>query len=336
MGPPKADDEAARNVTDAVEMAPEEFARLLREPAGRRRLRERLPGMPGRAAAGLAACLVAFRDDFDPMHRDRTTPLVVAFLRLDDLLDSTLILAAGNSATAFWERLLLESPEAQALAIEQVFRHGEVAAREYAVHALLLDPLRQNPLPQPALHYLLQLALADADDEVRGLSAEFAANNSSDMISAKDWVLDAGERARAAAWKVAFERDPAEAVDRADELATDLAQPVPARRSALIALGVRLRTAEISPLLACLVDDPSEELALDAASLLWRYHRTPEVAQAAAGSRHPAVREIALHLLDPTRGSPEAGGYRPGAAEQGYGFYEQIRRQMDGSGDRDR
>lgn len=335
MCPRKADDEAAQNVTDHPELNPAEFARLLQDRAGRRSLRELLPGLPRKAAAELASCLVSFRNDFDAMHRDRTTPLVVAHLRSKELLEAASFLAGSNAATAFWERLLTEPSATISAAIEQVFHDGDLLAREYAVYALLLDPLHPATLSPAILHRFVELALADADDEVRGLTAEFAAAEAPDMIMAPHWVLDAGERTRAAAWQVAFTRDPDEAIERAVELIEDGEAPSPARRSALVALGERLPTADVSPLLAILVDDPDPELALDAASLLWRYHRTPDVAQAAARSRHEAVREIAMHLLDPTRGSPEAGGFRPGAAEQGYGFYDQIRRQIDRSDDQD-
>ncbi|HLI51249.1 MAG TPA: hypothetical protein VKU87_05600, partial [Thermomicrobiaceae bacterium] len=268
MCPDKADGEAARSVTGAVGLDPAEFARLLQDRGGRRRLRERLPDLPPRAAGALAACLVAFREDFNPMHRDRTAPLVVKFLSMADLLGSALLLSSSNAAAAFWERLLAETPEALRLAIETVFRRGEVPAREYAVYALLLDPLHPNPLPPLVSRHLLELALADADDEVRGLTAEFVAAEAPEMIASERWVLDAGERARAAAWQVAFERAPDEAVDRAAEIIEDGSQPGAARRSALVALGERLSTAAISPLLAILVDDPDPELALDAASLL--------------------------------------------------------------------
>ena len=77
-----------------------------------------------------------------------------------------------------------------------------------------------------------------------------------------------------------------------EQLATPLSRRTLLRRSALLALGQALPTEQIAPLLALLVAHPEPGLAEDAADLLWRQHRHPLVAQAAARSPHPAVREI--------------------------------------------
>jgi hypothetical protein len=50
---------------------------------------------------------------------------------------------------------------------------------------------------------------------------------------------------------------------------------------------------------------------------------------AAADSRHEPVRELALFLLDPYRGSPAAGGSRPGDPTAGDIFAELARRLED-------
>jgi hypothetical protein len=80
----------------------------------------------------------------------------------------------------------------------------------------------------------------------------------------------------------------------------------------LTVAGEALPTEMLVDLLAYFVVHPNAELALEAANLLQCHHRHPEIAIPAAGSPHPEVREIANRLMDPYRGSPAAGGSRPG------------------------
>jgi hypothetical protein len=123
---------------------------------------------------------------------------------------------------------------------------------------------------------------------------------------------DASARVRGFAWLAAFRIDRSTAANLATDLLGDETAGIEIRRSALNAAGEHLPTEQMIGLLSYFVIHPNEALALDAAHLLHRHHRHPEIAIAAAGSPHPEVREIANHLMDPYRGSPAAGGSRPG------------------------
>lgn len=301
---------------------------LFADAAGRRRLRaEILPRLEGSAAARLAERLLAFPDDFNSRHRDRTTPTVVQVLSEAALLQHAPLLAGSNAAASLWERLAAGGPAAVVEAAEAIFRCGSIEARETTLYLLLIDREPPITLPPDARSRLLALALDDADDEVRGLAAELVAADDPERLLSDlaRWTRDPSERARAATWSVAFTDDPEGAISRAESLVGDEQAPLSARRSALIALGDALPTDEIAPLLETMVTHPQAELAETAAELLWSQHRAPAIALAAAQSPHPAVRAIAERLLDPMHGSPAAGGFRPGAGDQGYDFYEQFK-----------
>ncbi|MDI3339480.1 MAG: hypothetical protein QJR03_02990 [Sphaerobacter sp.] len=302
---------------------------LLPEPAGRRWLREAvLPRMGDAAAAALAARLLAYREDFVAERRDRTTGAVVRALAWDALVAAAPFLAGSNAAGALWERLAARGGDAVRAVALRVLAEGETLARETTLYLLLRDPFGPVSLAPDDRRAVLLAALADPDDEIRGLAAEVAVAEFPEALLADlaRWVRDPAPRARAVAWELAFTADAERAVADAVALLAGEEEPLAARRSALLALGERLATAEMEPVLIALVRHPVQALAEDAAALLWERHRTPAVAQAAAESPFPAVREIAQRLLDPRRGSPMAGGFRPGAEAQGYGFYGQLRR----------
>lgn len=299
---------------------------LLPYPEARRWLRETLlDQLTQDEGAELASRLLEWQEDFAADRRDRTSPAVVRHLPLDKLRQHAAFLAGSNAASAFWERLAAEGTEALISAAIDVLATGEPAARETTLHFLLLDPYSPLHLPSSDQGRLLAAALNDADEEVRGLAAEFAVESDPDRLlhDQARWTHDPSERVRVAAWDVAFMAGVEAAAEEAALLLSNESAPLAARRSALIALGDYLPTSEFAPLLALIVVHPNRELAEDAANLLWTRHRTPIAAQAAAGSPHAEVREIAQRLLHPEFGSPAAGGSRPGAPG-GYDIYQEM------------
>ncbi|HET9015306.1 MAG TPA: hypothetical protein VFN57_06900 [Thermomicrobiaceae bacterium] len=304
---------------------------LLPDPAARRWLRGSvLPHLPLPAAARLAARLLAFPGDFAAMHRDRTTPNVVAHLDLPAVVAAAPFLAGSNAAGALWERLAREGTPAVVAAARAVFAAGTLLARRNTIAVLLVDRFPPVALPPEARADLLALGLADPDDETRGLAADVAAGEAPALLlpDRDRWVRDPAERARVAAWDAAFADDTTTATAAATVLARDAAAPRPARESALLVLGEHLVTEEVEDLLTEFVVDPDEGVAAAAAALLWSRHRSPVVAMAAARSPHASVRAIAERLLHPTLGSPTAGGFRPGAADQGFDLYGQFQQEM--------
>lgn len=305
------------------------IARLLPEAPARRWLRgEVLTRLEPDGAHDLALHLLGFEEDFARDRRDRTTPAVVRALPVSQLVEAAPFLAGSNAAGALWERLGEAGSELVVDAARRAMAEGDAAARETTLLLLLYEPFPPTTLSPGERRELIELALADPDDEIRGLAAELAAEEAPErLLSAPDhWTRDPGERVRAATWDVLFAADAEQAIDAAIALLVDEDAPLGARRSALLALGEALPTPQVEPLLATMVGHPLVELAEDAAALLWSRHRTPVIAEAAAQSPHATVRDIAERLLDPRRGSPMAGGFRPGAGQQGYGFYEELRR----------
>lgn len=330
----------AQELSDAVMRLPDAaraalIETLLADAAGRRWLRAEILGrLDPDAAATLARRLLTYREDFARDHRDRTTPPVVRHLPPDTLAREAPFLADSNAAAALWERLSGEGTAAVVAAAERVLAGSSPAARETALYLLLLDPYDPLGLPGDARDTLLRLALNDPDAEIRGLAAEIAVDEDPELLlrDFTRWIRDPGERIRMAAWTAAFAKHAERATDDATLIVADEEAPLPARRAALIALGDYLPTPRVELLLSAMVVHPSEELAQDAANLLWSRHRTPVIAQAAAQSAHPGVRAIAERLLHPTVGSPAAGGFRPGAEEQGYGFYDEFFRRDEPRG----
>jgi hypothetical protein len=282
--------------------------------AGRRWLRRTvLPTLPPPAASALAAALLAYRDDFSPEQRDRSTWTVVERLARDTLLAHLDWLAGSNAALAVWQRLAAEGQSLLVSAALRVLRRGTVTARELVLTLLLADPAREVRLPPTAERALLLVALADPDAVVRGLAVEIAATRLPDLLQPhwRRWVRDPSQRARRAAWLLALRSDQ-RARETALALLSDESQPAEVRSDALWALA-RVTTADaIAPLLAAAITHPAPELAETAAEVLWTYHRHPLPARAALASPHPQVREVGQRLLDPRRGSPAAGGGRPG------------------------
>jgi len=290
---------------------------LIASPIGRRWLRSQLLGaLPEPEREALAARLLAWGDDFDPFRRDPSTAVVVLALP-SNTLDQTLCWLAGtNAASALWERLSSQGPERLFCAAHRVLREGSPLARETVLHLLFIDPGFATLLSEDERVDLLDVALTDPDAVVRGLAAEIACATTPTLLRReRDTLLyDEDDRVRSAVWTSLWSVDPEAAADQAIALLTDERAPLPVRRSALAALGQFLSTEQIAPILAWLVRHPEPELAHEAADLLWRHHRHPLVAHAAAASAHPQVRAVAERLLHPERGSPAAGGDRPGAA----------------------
>jgi hypothetical protein len=213
----------------------------------------------------------------------------------------------------------------------RVISHAEAAAATAALYLLVLDPVGDYGLEGDALIQLAEAGLVSPHGEVRGLAAEHLVGAAPDVLvaGADRHVRDIDERLRNHAWRALFQRQPAEAGELALSLLGDEATELHVRRSALTAYGEYLPTAEVADLLAFFVVHPEEALAVDAAQLMFRLHRYPTIAMAAADSRHEPVRELALFLLDPYRGSPAAGGSRPGDPTAGDIFAELARRLED-------
>ena len=282
--------------------------------SGRRWLRRAvLPVVAGPQATALATLLLGFRDDFRAEQRDFSTRTVVERANRATLAANLEWLAGSNAALALWERLAEEGITSLVSAALRVLRRGEPRARELVLTVLLADPTRQIVLPPWAERVLLLVALADGDEVVRGLAVEMAAGRWPELLVPDwpRWTRDGSGRARRATWRMALRID-ARARTRAAALAFADEEPAEVRADALWALGQVLTTAEIAPILARLIQHPRPELAESAADLLWTRHRHPEPARAALASPHPKVREIGKRLLDPRRGSPAAGGARPG------------------------
>jgi hypothetical protein len=119
------------------------------------------------------------------------------------------------------------------------------------------------------------------------------------------------------------------ALNLAHRILDDDNQPVGSRRSALAAIGTSFETRDVIDLLANMVVHQNEAIAIDAANLLYRLHRHPTIAMAAIASPHQQVREIGEFLLDPYRGSPAAGGSRPGDPTDSDMFARLIRETED-------
>ena len=295
-------------------MRPLAIGQALATPEGRRWLRRTvLPALPAGEAALLAAALLAYRDDFLSQRRDRSTWTVIERLDREVLLANVDWLAGSNAALALWARLMQEGTATLVTAALRVLRQGTPTARETALTLLLADPTRELELPAGAERALLTVALADPDDAIRGLAVEIAAQRVPDLILPywRHWVLDTSRRARRAVWRRVLRIDPL-AREQALILVHSVRVPADVRSDALWALAQVMTTPEIAPLLAAAVVDSAYELAEVAADLLWTQHRHPLPAQAALESPHPAVRRVGEHLLDPRRGSPAAGGARPG------------------------
>lgn len=300
---------------------------LLPDAPGRRWLRGALlPELAPDDASDLARQLRRHSEDFASSHRDSTTAHVVCALLLADLVSDVAFFAGSNAAAAFWHRFASERPDLIPDLARAVLREGETAARETTLYLLLLDPYSEVRLHGAERVDVLLSALDDPSDEVRGLVADALAEESTDHLAARlpTMMRDSSERVRMAAWDAAFATDFEASRDAALALLADEAAPIDARRTALMALSAVLSTLEIAPVLEAIVVHPERALAEVAADLLWAYHRSPSIAQAAAESPHKSVREAARRLLNPQTGSPAAGGSRPGAPDRSHDIYEAM------------
>jgi hypothetical protein len=295
--------------------------RLLAHPNGRRWLRE-LPELD----PPLAGRLLQATADFQTERRDRSLGRVVALADLEMLTRFAEPVASGPAAAVLWERLATD-PDRLTSVARQIAAGGDSRAAETTLHLLLLDPLHPHGLTLDQRIEIAQAGLTAGSGTVRGLAAEFLATNRPAILSERldQLATDPDERTRGFAWRAAFQTTPAMARDQALDLVGQVAASLAARRSALTALAENAKTADVADLLAFFVIHPEPDLAMDAANLILRLHRHPTPAMAAAKSPHPAVREIGAFLLDPTRGSPAAGGSRPGAPGTSDAFADLLR-----------
>lgn len=281
---------------------------LIEQPEGRRWLRAS-PLLTVR----LADRLIEHADDFRRQRRDTTLEPVIELAGLEKLVAHSPAIAAGSGAPALWSRLS-EYPDHFQDALRSVMREGDSRAIDATATHLLLDPANPYDLTLDQQAQIALQMLSTDTETGRGVAAEFLATSAPEKLSEQldGLVRDRSTAVRGFAWLAAFRVDREAAADRAIELLGDESIPDDVRQSALNAAGEALPTEQVVGLLSYFVVHPSEALALDAANLLHSRHRHPEIAIAAAGSPHEAVRDIANRLMDPYRGSPAAGGSRPG------------------------
>ena len=207
-------------------------------------------------------------------------------------------------------------------------------AGETTLFLLVVDPLDPYELGDDARGSVAAAGLRSPDAAVRGLAAEFLATHAPERLLADFDALigDEHERVRGITWEAAFALAPQDAATRAEALLLTGGAALPLRRSALAALGAHAPTTAIVEVLAWAVQQPDAALSGDAADLLYALHRHPVIAQAALSSPHTRVREIGERLLDPLRGSPAAGGSRPGDPTRVNDIFEELLRQVEERG----
>lgn len=325
----------AERVADGWDRHREIVDAALTDPAVRRWARGHLVSLlPDEAAGELGSRLLEWTEDFSSARRDRTTGQLIARVP-DELLPAHLHdLAASNAASALWERIAADGPDQVKVAALDVLSNAGAPARETTLHVLVLDPYGAQLLGREAQDELLALALDDADPEIRGLAAEVIAADMPELILGR-WdsaPLDGSERVRTAFWQAAVVHHPEAAFDHASALVLDSQKEHGPRRSALIAVGEWTSTRRMAPLLQALLRGEDEVLAGDAAQLMWRHHRAPDIANAAAESRFEPVRELAERLLHPELGSPAAGGSRPGDPTRTGELFDRISESEDRRG----
>ena len=281
---------------------------LLAEPEGRRWLRA-----SSLLDAELADRLVTYSEDFNRRRHDATLAAAVERASLDLLVRHAPAIAGGSGAPALWTRLG-DHPDQFQAAFDAVLASEDARALEATATHLLLDSTGQFGLSEDEQQELARAIIETDVDAARGVATEFLASAAPDILASRITALahDASASVRGFAWFAAFRHDQSGATDAAIELLGDESISAEIRRTALNAAGESLQTEQMVGLLAYFVVHPNRDLALDAAHLLHRHHRHPEIAIAAAGSPYDEVREIAMRLMDPYRGSPAAGGSRPG------------------------
>jgi hypothetical protein len=274
----------------------------------------------------LAERLLTWPDDLAPHRRDRSVKELVETLDDDQLQRHLGLLAGSNAAGDLWERIARSGAGAVYTAADQILEQGDVRARETTLHMLVLDPYGPGYLPHEMQDRLLIGALDDPDPEIRGLAAEVVAAELPETLLVR-WEsaqTDESERVRMAFWRAALVHQPDSAVAAAQQVVLDPEQALDARRTALLALGENAPTGDVAAVLQVVLRGDDQILAEDAAELMWRHHRTPDIANAAAESQFDDVRERANRLLHPEMGSPAAGGSRPGDPTRTQEIFQQI------------
>jgi hypothetical protein len=274
----------------------------------------------------IAQTLIAFQEDFRTVRRDRTLASVVALVPLETLLAHGESLAQGSAAAAFWERLqgnrttLVETAST-------ILSGSNVQAAESTLYLLILDPIDPYEVESAGRARIASQGLESPAASVRSLAAEYLFDYQPQALADRfqTLVYDDDERVRGLAWAAAFRFDTSPALELANRILGDEGAPAGSRRSALAAIGTSFDTSDLIDLLTEYVMHPDEAIAVDAANLLYRLHRHPAIATAAVSSPHQHVREIGEFLLDPYRGSPAAGGSRPGDPTQSDMFARLIR-----------
>lgn len=297
------------------------FEQLLTTTAGRRWLRL-WPAIP----THLASRLVAIEDDFQTTRRDRSLDAVVAQAPVEDVLQQAAMLAASPAAGAFWNRLS-NDPALLAETAVSVIRRDVGRASENTLFLLVMDPMDPYDIGEERRIAIALAALESQPGGARSLAAEYLFDHNPDALADRwrELVTDDDERMRALGWSAGLRSDTGVVFNEAIWLLGDASIPVPVRRSALAALGTNFETRDVVDVLAEYVVHDDHDLALDAGNLLYRLHRHPTIATAAAKSPHADVRDIGEFLLDPYRGSPAAGGSRPGDPTHSDIFAEMIR-----------
>jgi hypothetical protein len=274
--------------------------------------------------------LLGFIDDFHTTRRDRTLTAVVDLVPMEALLAHADSLAQGSAATAFWSRLR-KNRELLVETAASILAGDNIQAAETTVYLLVLDPIDPFEVGSAGRALIASQGLNSPAATVRSLAAEYLFDNDPAILAANFNALvhDNDERVRGLVWSAAIRFDTSNALEQAHHILADDCQPIGSRRSALAAIGTSFDTRDVVDLLADLVVHPNETIAVDAANLLYRLHRHPTIAMAAIASPHQHVREIGEFLLDPYRGSPAAGGSRPGDPTDSDMFARLIRETED-------
>lgn len=293
----------------------------LKTPTGRRWLR----GLSD-LGSQLADRLLAFESDFRSQRRDSTLGREVRAASIEVLLDHSAAIVAGAAATELWTRLAPTPDQLTEIAVA-IVSSDDAAAAENTLYLLILDTVDPYSLGAERRATIARAGLAATESSIRSLAAEYLFDNDVAVLaeSVERLVFDGDERVRGLAWSAGFRTRPGETFDVATKILGDESANMQVRRSALAAIGTHLQTSDVVDLLTFFVAHPTEQLALDAGNLLYRLHRHPTIATAAAQSSHESVREIGQFLLDPYRGSPAAGGSRPGDPTTSDIFAQMIR-----------
>lgn len=261
----------------------------------------------------LADRLLTYESDFRTQRRDNTLGREVRAASINALLDHCSAIAAGAGASELWSRLAPTPDRLTEIAVD-IVSSDDAAAAENTLYLLILDTVDPYSLGAERRATIARAGLAAKATSIRSLAAEYLFDNDVEVLaeSVEQLVFDSDERVRGLAWSAGFRTRPREMFDIATEILGDESANLQIRRSALASTGTHLQTSDVVDLLTFFVTHPTEQLALDAGNLLYRLHRHPTIATAAAQSPHESVREIGQFLLDPFRGSPAAGGSRPG------------------------